>query len=147
MDHFIRLFKEKTGKSVAKNIRSIEKLRREVEKAKRTLSFEHQTKIEIESFFQNEDFSETLTRAKFEELNMDLFRSTMIPVENAMKDATLTKSDIAEVLLVGGSTRIPKIRQMIKEYFNGKEPARGINPDEAVGKSERRTSKEIQSSV
>jgi heat shock protein 5 len=134
MEYFIKLFKEKTGKDVGKNIRSVEKLRREVEKAKRTLSSEHRTKIEIESFFQNEDFSETLTRAKFEELNMDLFRSTMKPVENVMKDAKLQKGDIAEVLLVGGSTRIPKVREILKEYFNGKEPARAINPDEAVGK-------------
>jgi molecular chaperone DnaK (HSP70) len=120
---------------VRKNIRVIEKLRREVEKAKRILSSKQQTRVEIESFMStNEDFSEILTRAKFEELNIDLFRSTMIPVENVLKDAKLNKSDIADVLLVGGSTRIPKIRQILKEFFNGKEPSRGINPDEAVGK-------------
>lgn len=134
INHFIQLVSKKVGKDVGKNIRSVEKLRREVEKAKRTLSSEHRTKIEIESFFQHEDFSETLTRAKFEELNMDLFRSTLVPVKSAMKDAKLEKSDIAEVLLVGGSTRIPKIRAILKEYFDGKEPTRNINPDEAVGK-------------
>jgi heat shock protein 5 len=133
MDYFIALFKKKTGKDVRKQTRSIEKLRREVEKAKRILSSEHQAKIEIEFFYQNEDFIETLTRAKFEELNMDLFRATMLPVANVLKDAKLKKSDIAEVLLVGGSTRIPKVREILKEYFDGKEPARSINPDEAVG--------------
>ena len=137
MNHFIQLFSKKVGKAVGKNTRSVEKLRREVEKAKRTLSSEHQTKIEIESFFDHQDFSETLTRAKFEELNMDLFRATLVPVQNAMKDAKLEISDIAEVLLVGGSTRIPKVREILIAYFDGKEPARSINPDEAVGKSER----------
>ncbi|CAF1496494.1 unnamed protein product [Didymodactylos carnosus] len=132
MEHFIQLFNKKTGKNIAKNIRSLEKLRREVEKAKRTLSSEQQSKVEIESFSLNDDFSEILTRAKFEELNIDLFRSTMLPVQNVMKDAKLKKSDIAEVLLVGGSTRILKIRQILKDYFDGKEPSRGINPDEAV---------------
>jgi len=134
MEHFIKLFKKKTGKDVRKDNRAVQKLRREVEKAKRTLSSQHQTKIEIESFFDNEDFSETLTRAKFEELNMDLFRSTMKPVQKVLEDADLKKTDIAEVVLVGGSTRIPKVQQLVKEYFDGKEPSRGINPDEAVGK-------------
>ncbi|CAF1357562.1 unnamed protein product [Rotaria sordida] len=132
IEYFIKLFKTKKGKDMTKNIHAVEKLRREVEKAKRILSSEHHTRVEIESFIPNEDFSEILTRAKFEELNIDLFRSTMIPVENVLKDAKLKKSDIAEVLLVGGSTRIPKIRQILKEFFNGKEPSRGINPDEAV---------------
>ncbi|CAF4523409.1 unnamed protein product, partial [Rotaria magnacalcarata] len=132
MEHFIKLFKKKTGKDVRKDHRAIQKLRREVEKAKRTLSSQHQTKIEIESFFDNEDFSETLTRAKFEELNMDLFRSTMKPVQKVLEDADLKKTDIAEVVLVGGSTRIPKVQQLVKEFFDGKEPSRGINPDEAV---------------
>ena len=133
MEHFIKLFKKKTGKDVRKDNRAVQKLRREVEKAKRTLSSQHQTKIEIESFqFDNEDFSETLTRAKFEELNMDLFRSTMKPVQKVLEDADMKKTDIAEVVLVGGSTRIPKVQQLVKEFFDGKEPSRGINPDEAV---------------
>lgn len=135
MEHFIKLFKKKTGKDARKDNRAVQKLRREVEKAKRTLSSQHQTKIEIESFFDNEDFSETLTRAKFEELNMDLFRSTMKPVQKVLEDSDLKKTDIAEVVLVGGSTRIPKVQQLVKEFFDGKEPSRGINPDEAVGKS------------
>ena len=79
-----------------------------------------------------EDFSETLTRAKFEELNMDLFRGTLKPVQKVLEDADLKKEDIHEIVLVGGSTRIPKIQQLLKEFFNGKEPSRGINPDEAV---------------
>jgi len=132
MEHFIKLFKKKSGKDIRKDHRAVQKLRREVEKAKRTLSSQHQTKIEIESFFENEDFSETLTRAKFEELNMDLFRSTMKPVQKVLEDADLKKTDIAEVVLVGGSTRIPKVQQLVKEFFDGKEPSRGINPDEAV---------------
>ncbi|KAI3361807.1 hypothetical protein L3Q82_002148 [Scortum barcoo] len=132
MEHFIKLYKKKTGKDVRKNNRAMQKLRREVEKAKRALSAQHQARIEIESFFEGEDFSETLTRAKFEELNMDLFRSTMKPVQKVLEDADLKKSDIDEIVLVGGSTRIPKIQQLVKEFFNGKEPSRGINPDEAV---------------
>uniref|UniRef100_UPI003AADF66F endoplasmic reticulum chaperone BiP-like n=1 Tax=Centroberyx gerrardi TaxID=166262 RepID=UPI003AADF66F len=132
MEHFIKLYKKKTGKDVRKDNRAVQKLRREVEKAKRALSAQHQAHMEIESFFEGEDFSETLTRAKFEELNMDLFRSTMKPVQKVLEDADLKKSDIDEIVLVGGSTRIPKIQQLVKEFFNGKEPSRGINPDEAV---------------
>merc|ERR1739847_259570 len=132
MDYFMKLYKKKTGKDVRKNDRTVQKLRREVEKAKRALSSAHQAKIEIESFFEGEDFSETLTRAKFEELNMDLFRSTMVPVKKVMEDGDLTKDEIDEIVLVGGSTRIPKVQQLVKDYFDGKEPSRGINPDEAV---------------
>merc|ERR1712038_1341403 len=132
MDYFVKLVKKKTNKDVRKDARALQKLRREVEKAKRALSSAHQTRIEIESLVDGEDFSETLTRAKFEELNMDLFRSTMTPVKKVLEDSDLTKKDIAEVILVGGSTRIPKIQQLVKEFFNGKEPSRGVNPDEAV---------------
>merc|ERR1739838_1172072 len=89
-------------------------------------------KIEIESFFEGEDFSETLTRAKFEELNNDLFRGTLKPVQKVMEDGEMKKNEIDEIVLVGGSTRIPKIQALVKEYFNGKEPSKGINPDEAV---------------
>ena len=136
------MIKTKKNIDIEKNLRVVEKLRREVEKAKRILSSEQQTRIEIESFISTkEDFSEILTRAKFEELNLDLFRSTLRPVQNVLKDAKLKKSDIADVLLVGGSTRIPKVRQILKEFFDGKEPSRGINPDEAVGKSKTNTKK------
>merc|ERR1712021_42548 len=132
MDHFMKLYKKKTGKDIRKDNRAVQKLRREVEKAKRQLSSTHTARIEIESFFEGEDFSETLTRAKFEELNNDLFRGTLKPVQKVMEDAELKKSEIDEIVLVGGSTRIPKIQQLVKEFFNGKEPSKGINPDEAV---------------
>ncbi|XP_033228576.1 endoplasmic reticulum chaperone BiP isoform X1 [Belonocnema kinseyi] len=132
MDHFIKLYKKKKGKDIRKDNRAVQKLRREVEKAKRALSASHQVRIEIESFFEGEDFSETLTRAKFEELNMDLFRSTMKPVQKVLEDADMSKKDVHEIVLVGGSTRIPKVQQLVKEFFGGKEASRGINPDEAV---------------
>ncbi|CAF3851274.1 unnamed protein product, partial [Adineta steineri] len=132
MNHFIKLFKKQNGKDVRGDTRALQKLRREVEKAKRILSTEMETKLEIESFFDNEDFKATLTRDKFEELNMDLFRLTLKPIEQVLKDADLTNTDIDKIILVGGSTRIPAIRQIIKEYFNGTEPSHNINPDEVV---------------
>lgn len=132
MEYFTKLYKKKTGKNIKNNNRAIQKLRREVEKAKRTLSSQHQTRIEIESFFEGDDFSETLTRARFEELNMDLFRSTLKPVKKVLDDGDVKKNEVDEIVLVGGSTRIPKVQQLVKEFFNGKEPSRGINPDEAV---------------
>nr|CDS27455.1 Heat Shock protein family member (hsp 3) [Hymenolepis microstoma] len=132
IDYFAKLYKKKEGKDIMKDVRAVQKLRREVEKAKRTLSTEHSTVIEIDSFFDGKDFSETLTRARFEELNNDLFRSTLKPVENVMKDSDLKIEDIHDIVLVGGSTRIPKVQELVKEFFNGKELSRGINPDEAV---------------
>uniref|UniRef100_A0A915K3Q7 Endoplasmic reticulum chaperone BIP n=1 Tax=Romanomermis culicivorax TaxID=13658 RepID=A0A915K3Q7_ROMCU len=132
MEHFIKLYKKKKGKDIRKDNRAVQKLRREVEKAKRSLSSAHTAELSIESFFEGEDFHETLSRAKFEELNMDLFRSTMKPVKKVMEDADMKKDQLNEVVLVGGSTRIPKVQQLLKEYFDGKEPSRGINPDEAV---------------
>ncbi|KAK2713250.1 endoplasmic reticulum chaperone BiP-like [Artemia franciscana] len=132
MEYFIKLYKKKKGKDVRKDGRAVQKLRREVEKAKRALSSSHQVQIEIDSFFEGDDFAETLTRAKFEELNMDLFKATIKPVEKVLEDAEMKKTEIDEIVLVGGSTRIPKIQQLIKDFFNGKEPSRGINPDEAV---------------
>merc|ERR1719464_1071349 len=132
MEHFIKLYKKKKGKDLRKDNRAVQKLRREVEKAKRALSSAHQVRIEVESMFEGEDFTETLTRAKFEELNMDLFRSTMKPVQKVLEDADMQKKDIDEIVLVGGSTRIPKVQQLVKDFFNGKEPNKGIHPDEAV---------------
>jgi len=132
MEHFIKLYKKKKGKDLRKDVRAVQKLRREVEKAKRALSAAHQVRVEVESLFEGEDFSETLTRAKFEELNMDLFKGTLKPVQKVLEDSDLTKKDIDEIVLVGGSTRIPKVQQLVKEFFNGKEPSKGINPDEAV---------------
>lgn len=132
MDYAMKLFKRKYKKDLSKDNRALGKLRREAEKAKRALSSQNQVRIEIESLFEGQDFSETLTRARFEELNSDLFRKTLKPVEKVMKDAGLSKNEVHEVVLVGGSTRIPKIQQLVKDFFNGKEPNRGVNPDEAV---------------
>jgi len=132
MEHFLKLYKKKTGKDAGVDKKSVQKLRREVERAKKVLSAQAQARIEIESFFDGEDFSESLSRAKFEELNIDLFQKTLIPVDKVLADAQLKKHEIHEVVLVGGSTRIPKVQQLLKDYFNGKEPNRGINPDEAV---------------
>merc|ERR1712086_455195 len=132
MEHFIKLYKKKKGKDLRKDNRAVQKLRREVEKAKRALSSAHQTRIEVESLFEGEDFAETLTRARFEELNMDLFRGTLKPVQKVLSDGDIKKNEVDEIVLVGGSTRIPKVKQLVKEYFNGKEPSTGINPDEAV---------------
>ncbi|EAU87549.2 hsp70-like protein [Coprinopsis cinerea okayama7 len=131
IEYLTKQYKKKTGTDVSRNLRALGKLKREVEKAKRTLSSQQSVRIEIESFEDGNDFSETLTRAKFEELNMDLFRKTLKPVEQVLKDANVKKEDVDEIVLVGGSTRIPKVQQLLKEYF-GKEPSKGINPDEAV---------------
>ena len=132
MEYFIKLIKKKYNKDISKDNRALGKLRREAERAKRALSNQHQVRVEIESLFDGVDFSEPLTRARFEELNNDLFRKTMGPVKKAMDDAGLQKSQIDEIVLVGGSTRIPKVQQLLKEYFDGKEPNKGVNPDEAV---------------
>eukprot|EP01083_Nonionella_stella_P057140 150135_1 len=133
IDHFVKLFKKKNpGMDLTKSNRALAKLRREVEKAKRALSTQHQVRIEIESIYEGKDFSESLTRARFEELNNALFKKTLKPLAACLKDSGLKKSQIHEVVLVGGSTRIPKIQSLVKDFFNGKEPNRGINPDEAV---------------
>ncbi|KAF9616421.1 hypothetical protein IFM89_029675 [Coptis chinensis] len=132
MEYFIKLIKKKHGKDISKDNRALGKLRREAERAKRALSNQHQVRVEIESLYDGLDFSEPLTRARFEELNNDLFRKTMGPVKKAMDDAGLQKNQIDEIVLVGGSTRIPKVQQLLRDYFDGKEPNKGVNPDEAV---------------
>ncbi|KAL1350662.1 hypothetical protein HN51_014686 [Arachis hypogaea] len=132
MDYFIKLIKKKYNKDISKDNRAIGKLRRECERAKRALSSQHQVRVEIESLFDGNDFSEPLTRARFEELNMDLFKKTMGPVKRAIEDAGLKKTDIDDIVLVGGSTRIPKVQQLLMDFFEGKELNKGINPDEAV---------------
>ncbi|EXC17991.1 Luminal-binding protein 5 [Morus notabilis] len=132
MDYFIKLIKRKYNKDISKDNRALGKLRKECERAKRALSSQHQVRVEIESLFDGIDFSEPLTRARFEELNMDLFKKTMGPGKRRMEDAGLKKSDIHEIVLVGGSTRIPKVQQLWKDFFDGKEPNKGVNPDEAV---------------
>merc|ERR1719335_1035014 len=132
MQHFVKIFQKKHGKDMSKDKRALQKLRREVEKTKRALSSTHQARLEIEALYDGIDFSETLTRARFEELNNDLFKNTLGPVKQVMEDSGLKKTQVDEIVLVGGSTRIPKVQQLIKDFFGGKEPNRGVNPDEAV---------------
>jgi len=131
MQHFIKKLK-KDGSDISGDKRALQKLRREVERVKRTLSAQHTAKLEIEGLMDGLDFSEQLTRARFEELNLDLFKKTLQPVQKVLEDAELSKSEVDEIVLVGGSTRIPKVQQLLKEFFDGKEPSRGVNPDEAV---------------
>ena len=132
LDFLQKKIKNAHGKDVSKSKSALQKLKTEIEKAKRSLSSSYQATIEIDDLLDGFDFKEDVTRSKFEELNMDLFKKTMEPVEKVMQDGGMKKSEIHEVVLVGGSTRIPKIQQLIKDYFNGKEPNKGINPDEAV---------------
>ena len=129
--YLVKKYNKEHSVDITKNAKTLGKLKREVEKAKRTLSSQMSTKIEIESFFDGNDYSETLTRAKFEELNNDLFKKTLKPVEQVLKDAKLKKSDIDDIVLVGGSTRIPKVQAMLEEFF-GKKARKDVNPDEAV---------------
>ena len=132
LDYLLKKIKKQHGKDLKGDKTVIQKLKTEIEKAKRHLSSSLQATIEIDELEPGFDFKDTLSRAKFEELNMDLFKKTMAPVEKVMEDSGFKKSEIAEVVLVGGSTRIPKVQTLIKDYFNGKEPNKGINPDEAV---------------
>ena len=130
--HFIEEFKRKNKKDLSDNPRALRRLRTASEKAKRTLSSTAQTSVEIDSLYEGVDFYTSITRARFEELNADLFRKCMEPVEKVIKDAKMDKSAVDEIVLVGGSTRIPKIQQMLSGFFNGKELNKSINPDEAV---------------
>src|SRR5210317_614914 len=130
--HFSDEFKRKHKKDLSGNARALRRLRTACERAKRTLSSTSQTSVEIDSLFEGIDFYTSITRARFEELNADLFRKCMEPVEQVIKDAKMDKSKIDEIVLVGGSTRIPKIQQMLSSFFNGKELNKSINPDEAV---------------
>ncbi|KAI8935312.1 hypothetical protein NX059_007898 [Plenodomus lindquistii] len=120
------------GPHLTSNARALRRLRTACERAKRTLSSSAQTSIEIDSLFEGIDFYTSITRARFEELCQDLFRSTMEPVERVLRDAKIDKSSVHEIVLVGGSTRIPKVQKMVSDFFNGKEPNKSINPDEAV---------------
>lgn len=132
VNHFAQEFKRKHRHDITDNARAMRRLRTACERAKRTLSSATSASIEIDSLFEGTDFNSSITRARFEELNMDLFRGTMEPVERALKDSGLSKSQIDEIVLVGGSTRIPKVQQLLSDFFNGKELAKNINPDEAV---------------
>ena len=128
----VQEFKRKTKKDPTGNNRSLRRLRTACERAKRTLSASTETTIEVDSLFDGSDFMTKITRAKFEELCIDLFRSTIDPVDRVLRDSKMSKSSIHEIVLVGGSTRIPKVCSLLTEYFNGKELNRSINPDEAV---------------
>merc|ERR1711978_704378 len=133
VDFCLQDFKRKNrGKDMSGNQRALRRLRTQCERAKRTLSSSTQATIEIDSLFDGIDYSCSLSRARFEELNMDYFRNSMGPVEKCLRDSGIDKKGVHEVVLVGGSTRIPKVQSMIQEFFNGKEPNRSINPDEAV---------------
>nr|BAA04848.1 HSP70 [Lilium longiflorum] len=132
VNHFAQEFKRKHKKDISGNPRALRRLRTACERAKRTLSSTAQTTIEIDSLCDGIDFYSTITRARFEELNIDLFRKCMDPVEKCLTDAKMDKSSVHDVVLVGGSTRIPKVQQLLQDFFNGKELCKSINPDEAV---------------
>jgi len=133
VNFLVQEFKRKhRGKDPSGNARALRRLRTAAERAKRTLSSAHSASIEIDAFYEGVDFFTTVSRARFEELNMDLFRKCMDPVEKVLRDSKIAKNRVHEIVLVGGSTRIPKVQSMLKDFFNGKEPSREINPDEAV---------------
>ncbi|KIL69687.1 hypothetical protein M378DRAFT_97519 [Amanita muscaria Koide BX008] len=132
VNHFVQEFKRKYKKDLTTNARATRRLRTACERAKRTLSSATQTSIEIDSLFEGIDFYTSITRARFEELCQDLFRSTLEPVEKVLRDSKIDKSNVHEIVLVGGSTRIPRIVKLVSDFFNGKEPNKSINPDEAV---------------
>jgi len=132
MDHFVREFKRKHKKDLTSSDRSLRRLRSACERAKRTLSSSTKANIEIDSLFEGVDFNTTITRARFEDLCGDYFRNCITPVEKVLKDSGIGKAQVHEIVLVGGSTRIPKVQTLISEFFNGKQPNKTINPDEAV---------------
>ncbi|KAL1415735.1 hypothetical protein MTO96_006613 [Rhipicephalus appendiculatus] len=132
VNYFVEEFKRKHKRDLKTNARAIRRLRTACERAKRTLSSSSEASIEIDALFEGIDFYSKITRARFEEMCMDLFRSTLEPVEKALQDSKLSKSQIHEIVLVGGSTRIPRIQKLLKDFFNGKDLAMSINPDEAV---------------
>merc|ERR1712113_1043334 len=132
VDYYVQDFRRKNNKDISTNPRAVRRLRTACERAKRTLSTIVHTSIEIDSLYEGIDFNATVTRAKFEDLNKDLFLKCMEPVEKVLQDAKMDKGQIHEVVLVGGSTRIPKVQQLLQDFFNGKELCNSINPDEAV---------------
>merc|ERR1711967_194539 len=132
MQYFMKMLKKRDNVDLSPDKRALQKLRREVERVKRSLSSQHQARLEIEGLVEGIDFSETLTRARFEELCLDLFKKTLGPVNKVLEDSDMAKSEVDEIVLVGGSTRIPKVQTLLKDFFDGKEPSKGVNPDEAV---------------
>lgn len=131
INHLATTFRTKHQIDISSDPKAMGKLKREAEKAKRTLSSQLSARIEIEGLSKGVDFAETLTRAKFEELNNDLFEQTLSPVRQVLRDAKVEKRDVTDIVLVGGSTRIPKIRNLVEKFF-GKSASTGVNPDEAV---------------
>jgi len=132
MNYFISQFKRQTGVDISEDKRAVQRLRKQCENAKRTLSNQNSATVECDALAEGNDFSSTISRAKFEELNVDLFKKTMIPVTQVLKDAGMSKGQVDQIILVGGSTRIPKIQALLSEFFGGKELNKSINPDEAV---------------
>jgi len=132
VEYCVREYKRKNKVDPSDNKKALRRLRTACERAKRTLSSASQTSIEVDSFYEGNDFNISLSRAKFEELCSDLFRKTMDPVERVLRDAKVAKNEVHDVVLVGGSTRIPRIQEMLSQYFNGKELNKSINPDECV---------------
>ena len=132
VNHFVEEFKRKNKKDITSNKRALRRLRTACERAKRTLSSSSQASVEIDSLYEGIDFYSNITRARFEELCADLFRSTLEPVEKSLRDAKMDKGQVGEIVLVGGSTRIPKIQKLLQDFFNGRELNKSINPDEAV---------------
>merc|ERR1712216_696028 len=132
VNHFMTEFKRKHKKDLSANKRAVRRLRTACERAKRTLSASSQANIEIDSLYEGVDFYTSITRARFEEMCSDLFKGTLEPVEKSLRDAKMDKSSIDDIVLVGGSTRIPKIQKLLSDFFNGKDLNKSINPDEAV---------------
>ena len=132
LEHFKKEFQKKTGFDISDDARALRRLRSACERAKRTLSSVAQTTVEVDSLYQGEDFSANITRARFEEINAALFKSTLDPVERVLKDAKMPREKVDDIVLVGGSTRIPKIQSLVSEFFGGRQLNKSINPDEAV---------------
>ena len=132
MNYFIKMIQKKVNQDISKDPRSIQKLRMEAERVKRALSTQPHARLEIDQLAPGFDLSESLTRARFEELNNDLFQKTLGPVKEVLRLAKISKTDVDKIVLVGGSTRIPRIQEMLSEFFDGKELSKAINPDEAV---------------
>ncbi|CAL1704194.1 unnamed protein product [Somion occarium] len=132
LEHFKKEFQKKTGLDISEDARAIRRLRSACERAKRTLSSVTQTTVEVDSLYQGEDFSANITRARFEQINESLFKSTIDPVERVLKDAKMPREKVDDIVLVGGSTRIPKVQSLVSEYFGGRQLNKSINPDEAV---------------
>jgi len=132
MQYFIKMMNRKNSVDISSDKKALQKLRKEVERVKRALSTQQQARLEIEDLAEGFDLSETLTRARFEELNNDLFKKTLGPVGKVLEDADVSKSEVDEIVLVGGSTRIPKVQSLVSDFFGGKELSKGVNPDEAV---------------